>query len=299
MTLEVALRIDIDTYDGAIEGIPRLLDILERAKARATWFASVGPDRWGRAAIRVFTKPGFLAKMLRTRAPSMYPFKTMLRGTLLPSRSLEELAPLLRSIEPRGHEVGLHAWDHVRWQDALPRMSDAEVASELAQGKAAFERVFGRAPRSIAAPGWVATEAHLRAQEPFGLSYASDCRGLDVFVPTIGGKDLSTIQVPVTLPTLDEELGRDGTTRDTFAERIAARLRPGALNVFTLHTEAEGRAYADVFEDFLRRVAAAGGTFVTHEQVAARAKADRAALPRREVRLGAIPGRSGQVAVAV
>src|SRR5438874_146393 len=85
----------------------------------------------------------------------------------------------------------------------------ALLASELAQGRAAFERVFGRPPRSIAAPGWVATEAHLLAQETFALSYASDCRGLDVFVPTIGGKDLTTIQVPVTLPTLDEELGRD------------------------------------------------------------------------------------------
>src|SRR5581483_11551725 len=100
------------------------------------------------------------------------PTRTMLRGTLLPARHVSELAPLLREIEAAGHEVGLHAWDHVRWQDALPRLDAAAVARELALGVAGFEAVYDRRPRAIAAPGWVCSDAHLLAQEALGLDYA-------------------------------------------------------------------------------------------------------------------------------
>ena len=67
----LGLRVDVDSYDGAREGVPALLRLFERARVRATFFVSVGPDRWGRAALRALTKPGFLAKMLRTNAPSL------------------------------------------------------------------------------------------------------------------------------------------------------------------------------------------------------------------------------------
>src|SRR5271155_4470590 len=210
----VGLRVDVDSYDGAREGIPTLLRVFERARVRATFFVSVGPDRWGRAALRAFTKRGFLAKMMRTRG--LYPTRTMLRGTLLPSRHVSELAPLLREIESAGHEVGLHAWDHVRWQDSLPGMSPSEVARELALGVEGFESVYGRKPGSIAAPGWVVSDDHLRAQEALFLDYASDGRGEVPFVPLLGEKELATIQIPTTLPTVDELLGVDGVTRETL-----------------------------------------------------------------------------------
>jgi undecaprenyl phosphate-alpha-L-ara4FN deformylase len=292
--IELSFRVDVDTWDGAVEGVPRLIELFKAANVRATWFASVGPDRWGRAVLRVLTRPGFLAKMIRTRAPSMYPFKTTLRGTLLPSRDFVELKPLLLTIEAAGHEVGLHAFDHVRWQDALHSMTKAEVERELAQGRDAFIRIFGRPPRSIAAPGWVATDDHLLAQETFGLAYASDCRGKAPFVPVIGDRELA-IQVPVTLPTLDEELGRDGTTAESFAARIVERLVPDGLNVFTLHTEAEGRAYSRVLELIIEGARARGATFPTLGEVVERL--DRKTLPRKAVRSGELAGRAGLIAL--
>ncbi len=292
----LGLRVDVDSYDGALEGVPTLIELFARHEVRATFFVSVGPDRWGLAALRAFTKKGFLAKALRTRG--LYPARTMLRGTLLPSRHVSELAPLLREIEAAGHEVGLHAWDHVRWQDALPRMTPAQVKEELFQGFSAFERVYGRKPRSIAAPGWVCSDEHLLAQDGLGLDYASDGRGAEPFVALAGEKELTTLQVATTLPTVDELLGRDGTTADTINEKILAAAPGGRDEVYVLHTEVEGRGFAPTFEQLLGKFRDRGYEPCRLDRIASLANARRAELPRRRLVGKTVPGRSGLVGVA-
>ena len=66
----VALKVDCDTYEGTRDGIPRLLEIFAARGIRATFFFTLGPDRSGVALRRIFTRKGFLAKMIRSRAPS-------------------------------------------------------------------------------------------------------------------------------------------------------------------------------------------------------------------------------------
>src|SRR5262245_50008377 len=93
----VALKIDVDTYRGTREGVPAMLDDLRAAGVRASFYFTLGPDRSGRAILRVFTKPGFLAKMVRTNAVKMYGWKTALYGTLLPAPAIgKRCASILR-----------------------------------------------------------------------------------------------------------------------------------------------------------------------------------------------------------
>src|SRR5215471_9302447 len=105
--MDVALKIDVDTHQGLAEGVPRLRRALERERVTASFYIAMGPDNSGRALIRVFRNRGFLKKMLRTRAVSMYGTRTILSGTILPARPIALAFPnLLRELEAAGFEVG-------------------------------------------------------------------------------------------------------------------------------------------------------------------------------------------------
>src|SRR4029077_7380075 len=97
-----------------------------------------GPDNSGRALLHVFRR-GFLTKMIRTRAPQLYGVKTLLYGTLLPAPPVGEAFPQsLRAVEGAGHELGIHGWDHVGWQDRLSKLADARVRGLLRRGGGAL-----------------------------------------------------------------------------------------------------------------------------------------------------------------
>src|ERR1035437_6148704 len=89
----IALKVDVDTYAGTRDGVPRLLETLERFGIHATFYFSMGPDNTGKSIRRIFTRKGFLRKQLRTGAPSIYGIKTMLYGTLLPAPMIAESYP--------------------------------------------------------------------------------------------------------------------------------------------------------------------------------------------------------------
>ena len=80
----IALKVDVDTLRGTREGVPRLLDVLAKAGARATFLWSLGPDHTGWALRRIF-RPGFFAKVSRTSVLEHYGLKTLLYGVLLPA----------------------------------------------------------------------------------------------------------------------------------------------------------------------------------------------------------------------
>ena len=86
--MEVALKVDVDTHQGLGEGVPRLMRVLADLDVTATFLVAMGPDNAGRAIVRVLKNPGFLKKMRRTRAVSMYGLRTVLSGTVLPARPI-------------------------------------------------------------------------------------------------------------------------------------------------------------------------------------------------------------------
>jgi undecaprenyl phosphate-alpha-L-ara4FN deformylase len=294
--MKIALKIDVDTRIGTVDGVPRLMRMLGRLGVPASFFAVLGPDNSGKAIRRVFTREGFLAKMTRTNPLRIYGLRTLLYGTLLPAplTGLAHRAPL-RRLEREGHEVGLHAWDHVRWHDELAGWSEEEVAAELELGLEAFAEVMGRAPWALAAPGWQATPASLAVQDRLGLAYASDTRGREPFRPVMGGRRFGTLQIPATLPTVDELVGRDGLTPEGAVDFLERALDPQRLNVYTGHAEIEGGYLADAFARLLQRLVQRGARFVTLKDVAFEYASRRA--PLCHVDPGLIEGRAGTVAL--
>src|SRR5476649_779231 len=131
ISMKLALKIDVDTFRGTREGVPALIDILKRHGAGATFLFSLGPDHTGRAIKRAL-RPGFMKKVSRTSVLEHYGLKTLLYGTLLPGPDIGvECADILRSVRDAGFEVGIHTWDHVKWQDGVAAAGAAWTAHQM------------------------------------------------------------------------------------------------------------------------------------------------------------------------
>jgi undecaprenyl phosphate-alpha-L-ara4FN deformylase len=296
--VRIALKVDVDTYRGTREGVPALLRVLEKHGLRATFLFSLGPDHTGRALRRVFRR-GFLGKVLRTNVAGHYGFPTLLYGTLLPGPHIGRRArEALRAVAAAGHEVGIHCYDHVRWQDAAAARDAAWTRRELECAQAAFVEVFGAPARLHGAAGWQVNAHLFPLEEQLGFRCASDVRGEEPFLPEMGGARSRCPQLPTTLPTLDELIGRAGVTPDTAHEAVlaAARVPQRHGHVYTLHAELEGMRLLPVLERLLAAWRAAGDAPCALGDVLA--GLDLAALACRSVLQGTVPGRSGTLGVA-
>ncbi|MFI5165636.1 MAG: polysaccharide deacetylase family protein [Thermoanaerobaculales bacterium] len=294
----LGLRIDVDTHDGMKLGVPRLLGVLGERGVKGTFYLSMGPDNSGRAIFNVLRRPGFLAKMRRTKAARVYGWRTVLSGTLLPARLIAVALPqTARRITAEGHEAGVHAWNHRRWQDRLLRLSHPEVASELSHGRDAFIRIFGTPPRTFAAPAWFSDARALAIEEGFDLEYASDCRGVEPFLPVVKGMALATPQVPTTLPTLDEALGETHEDAEGFFGSILDSIRADGWPVLTIHAELEGGPYREAFAAFLREAVAREIHVLPLRELLVARLATGTPLPTLAMGYGTVPGRHGRVSV--
>jgi undecaprenyl phosphate-alpha-L-ara4FN deformylase len=297
----IGLKVDVDTLRGTREGVPRLTALLKKLQVDATFYFSVGPDHTGRAMRRVFRK-GFAQKVARTSVLKHYGLKTLLYGVLLPGPDIgREAGAHMRSVHDAGFEVGLHTYDHVRWQDYVAAASEAWTRIEFERGMSAFERVFGFFPKSHAAAGWQINAHALQLEREYGMQYASDTRGYAPFWPLLKAERSSCPQLPTTLPTFDELLGRDGVDESSIAEAVFRRsendaaTHAGNLQVFTLHAELEGMLLLHAFESLLRRWQAAGAKITRMARI--RELALQRPLPDQTVIMGEVPGRSGLLAI--
>jgi peptidoglycan/xylan/chitin deacetylase (PgdA/CDA1 family) len=294
----IGLKVDVDTLRGTREGVPRLAALLKKHGLDATFYFSVGPDHTGRALRRVFRK-GFAQKVARTSVLKHYGLKTLLYGVLLPGPDIGQKGGAeMRDVHAAGFEVGLHTYDHVRWQDYVADATAAWTRTEFERGLSAFQRVFGFLPQTHAAAGWQMNVHALELEREYGLRYASDTRGGPPFLPLLPGGASSCPQLPTTLPTFDELLGQGGIDETSIAAAVfdlSAAAPEGALQVFTLHAELEGMLLLAAFETLLLKWRDAGATVTRMERIHARAV--QRPLPTRAVVRGAIPGRSGLLAV--
>jgi undecaprenyl phosphate-alpha-L-ara4FN deformylase len=290
--MRLALKVDVDTYCGTREGVPRLLRVLERAGAGASFFFSLGPDHTGRAVRRIF-RPGFFSKVKRTSVGVHYGVRTLLYGTLLPGPDIGlRCAGEMRAARAAGFDVGIHCWDHVRWQDFVVQRDAAWTEHEMRLAEERFGAIFDERPRSWAAAGWQTNRHAAAYQERAQFDYASDTRGFSPFVPVWDGQATGCVQIPTTLPTLDELIGRDGI--DPLAELLRLT-RGGADHVFTAHAELEGGYFGGTLEALLAGWKAQGYEMVS--VAAMRSSLAGTALPRHEVVFAEVPGRSGKLAV--
>jgi undecaprenyl phosphate-alpha-L-ara4FN deformylase len=289
---KIALRIDVDTFRGTRHGVPVLLDLFARHEITGTFYFSVGPDNMGRHLWRLL-KPAFLWKMLRTNAASLYGPEILLMGTFWPGPAIGKgNSDVIKAAAQAGHEMGLHTWDHHQWQSKIDRMTPEQLFESLRKGVDTLGEITGEAPATSAVPGWKCTDQVLLEKAKFPFKYNSDCRGQSVFMPRVNGQLLSQPQVPVTMPTYDEALGRDGINNSNYNDHMLTLLKEDQLNVLTIHAEAEGNICRDMFDEYVRKAKDMGYEFTMLKDAI---PAETSVIPPGRIDNRAFPGREGWI----
>ncbi|MBP0597000.1 xylanase [Herbaspirillum sp. LeCh32-8] len=308
---KLTLKIDADTYRGTRVGVPNLISQLRRHGAGATFLFSLGYDHTGWALKQIF-RPGFFSKVSRTSVVEHYGLKTLMYGTLLPAPDIgKTCAEFMREAFNAGFECGIHTWDHRVWQDDV-RTADAQWTQETMQlAYSRYHEIFGHAPVTHGAAGWQMNDHAFVQLDEFGIAYSSDGRSQlredgRLADPDAGphrlsvhGRPLACVQLPTTLPTLDEILGRTirGKMIDAnnAAELLLDLTKQPRDHVFTLHAELEGQKLAPIFERLLSGWRAQGYELVSMGDYYASVKDD--VLPILPISWGELPGRSGEMIV--
>ena len=204
-----------------------------------------------------------------------------------------KLGKTIAALKDDGHEIGLHAWDHHAWQTRIEKMNKTGVRKHLKKASDTLFEITGKRAVTSAVPGWRSTDTSLEVKEEFGFLYNSDCRGNSVFFPVVSGEGLSVPQVPVTLPTYDEVIGRNGISRDSFNDFILSLLRHDKLNVLTIHAETEGGSCARIFSEFLDQALHMGVTFFPLGKIVERIPPKKCS----KIIKSSFPGREGWLSV--
>lgn len=304
----LVLKIDVDTYRGTREGVPNLVRMLSAHGAHATFLFSLGPDHTG-WALRRALRPGFFQKVSRTSVVEHYGFKTLMYGTLLPGPDIGvKAAAEMRAARDAGFECGIHTWDHVLWQDNVRGRDQRWTVRMMRRSAERYAQVFGEIPHTHGAAGWQMNQHAFAEHEAMGYAYASDGRAqlrdngalLDPQAGPYRFPGGQCIQMPTTLPTLDELLGREVDGQVLTNDNIAAHLltlTDGAQrdHVYTLHAELEGQKLAPIFEQLLTGWKAQGYQLASMADYYQKIKND--PLPVHPAQWGEVPGRSGELIV--
>ena len=207
--MKLALKIDVDTLAGTRDGVPELLRVLDRHGVRATFLFSLGPDHTGRAIRRIFRR-GFFQKVRRTSVVSHYGWRTLLYGTLLPGPDIGRLAAdVMRSVadsRPRGRCPLLRSRSLAGQRRQRGRRVDA--AADRPRLRAIRRDL--RPPCRGARSGRLADERRrIPRRVGSGVLLRVGHAGTLPHWPVIDGLPVACLQLPTTLPTLDELIGRD------------------------------------------------------------------------------------------
>lgn len=291
----IALKVDVDTFWGMRRGVPKLLGLFGKHRIKASFFVPMGKDHTGWTIKRVFTRPGFLSKTNRSGALKTYGLKTLMHGLLLPGPEIAKSHPsLLKEVIEQGHELGIHGMDHVFWHDHIKDLNQEKTENILRAAVQVYRQILGVEPLSFAAPGWMINHHALRFFQGTGFRYSSDVRGETPFLPLMAGLNFDDlVQIPTTLPTLDEVVGLEGNDDNSLSQFFLASLTDG-LNVLTIHAELEGKHWKGCLDIFIAKALSAGFVFHRLIDVCDMLSKDHE-MPRHEIVFGRVRGRAGEV----
>jgi undecaprenyl phosphate-alpha-L-ara4FN deformylase len=294
----IGIKVDVDTYVGMRKGVPTLLALFKKYSIHASFFVPMGKDDTGWTVKRVFTRKGFLKKAGRVGVLSTYGIKTLLYGLLLPGPEIaRKNVNLLHKIIDEGHELGIHGHEHVYWHDHIKYLNKEKTEEVLKKAFNTYQDIVKSDPKSFAAPGWMINSHALRFFEENNFIYTSNVRGITPFFPKMGKESFNILEIPTTLPTLDEVIGTAGTDTMSLSKFYLNTLSEDT-NILTVHTELEGKRWSHLLEMFIKKTLDLGFTYKRIIDIADVLKNNKN-IPVCKTVYGHIEGRAGEVCLQI
>ncbi len=233
------IRADVDSI-GDINALPETLDLLDEMEVKATFFVVMGPDGAGKNLFKYMKRPWGLGKA----KPARFGFLNLVRGLVSPAH-MEDCKSELYEIKKRGHEVGLHGYDHYTWI----KTDGQKAKSRIEKGCMIFEDVFDCAPKSFASPGFTVNQEILRNLADF--DYASDFIFKEPFYPRLNGEKFSTLQVPVSLKSIGE-FSMEGLNDLQILRKYQKAIEKNGFFTFYFHPSYEVKYKTELLKEIIR-----------------------------------------------
>jgi len=237
------IRADIDCI-GDIDALPETLDLLDDWGVKASFFVAMGPDKTGQNMFKYLKKPWSLGKV----RPMRFGFRNLIRGVVSPA-CMQDYRSELYDIKRRGHEVGLHGYDHHHWM----KTRGEEAGSLIGKGCTLFKEVFKSAPGSFASPGFTVNRKILRKIDGFNFDYSSDFIYGEPFYPVLEGEKFNTLQIPVCIRSIGE-FSIEGLNGRKILQTFGQELEARQFFTFYFHPSYEVKYRRELLGEIIRLV---------------------------------------------
>ena len=243
--MRVSLIVDVEDVAGYREGLPALLKLFSEYQIQATFLFSLGYDNSG-LHVKNFFNPSVLSRQL--------PLVQKCYGTLLPPASLsKKFKTLIKNCAADGHDVGIKSFDSATWQSHALTADREWTKRSLQWSVESFVDLLGRQPEIHSASGFVINAHLLQLEQELGFKLGLDTRGKTAYFPEYQSVGSQTMQLPVTLPSIEELLLSDGIDLDNVHEYLFVESQQQLPHgqVYQVRAAYEGRAWLDVLEKIL------------------------------------------------
>ncbi|MES9963085.1 MAG: polysaccharide deacetylase family protein [Candidatus Sedimenticola sp. 20ELBAFRAG] len=274
--MRVCIKVEVTSLKGAKQGVPALLRMFREHGITASFQISTGPDYSEHPLRRIL--PWFVLSRL--------PVKSI----------ADDAAEQLKPIVEEGHEIGIGPYSAEHWRREGAFADEAFTRRDITRSVDAFNQMFNRQPQYFGATDWQVNPYLLRMEDELGFKYASDVRGKTAFLPTLQGVDSNCVQVPATLPTIDELLANPSINEDNVHEFLFAesqRVLPNG-EVFCVNAEREGVELLATLESLIVMWKGSQWDFKTLDQLQ---QSIEEVPARHQVGWTEIEGRTGHVAM--
>lgn len=243
--MRISLKVDADDFIGIKEGIPALLKLFDQYNIQASFYFSTGYDTSGQKIKSLF-RPKILSGQL--------PLKQKLYGTLLaPPNISKKLKKQVLSCKKAGHEVAIKGFDGTDWLFSAARADIRWTQHALNSAIENFADIFDEKPSSFSANNFQVNNALFELEEKMAFKWAVDTRGKTTYLPHYQGTDGNIIQIPVTLPDIEDLLEQPEINLENVHEYLFVESQKQLPHghVYNIRAAYEGREWLSILEKMI------------------------------------------------